>query len=195
MSGIDLRELARARLPILVSADPRVSVGEMTYGNPRFMLWDQSERIEIGKYCSIAEDVTIFGGGEHRTDWVTTYPLRIAFGSPLAHTDGHPATKGPTRIGNDVWIGYRAIVMSGVTVGDGAVIAAGAVVSRDVPAYAITAGNPARVKSLRFAPEIVAELLEVKWWNWPLERVEASADLMSSADIRAFLSHARKLNT
>lgn len=91
-------------IEILRSDDPRIRVGYGTYGKPRFRLWDESERIEIGKFYSIAEDVTIFGGGEHRTDWVTTYPLRIAFGDPLGGRDGLPASKGPTRIGHDVWL-------------------------------------------------------------------------------------------
>jgi acetyltransferase-like isoleucine patch superfamily enzyme len=195
MSPIDLREVARTKVPVLMSNDPRVSIGDLTYGNPRFMLWREDERIEIGKFCSIAEDVTIFGGGEHRTDWVTTYPLRIAFDSPLAHRDGHPATKGTTRIGNDVWIGYRAIIMSGVAVGDGAVVAAGSVVTRGVPEYAIAAGNPARVTKFRFPPKIVAQLLEVKWWDWSLEQIMASASFMASSDIQAFLRHARNLKS
>jgi acetyltransferase-like isoleucine patch superfamily enzyme len=191
MSARELHEVAQRKVPLLVANDPRVSVGDMTYGNPRLMLWGENERIDIGKYCSIADEVAIFGGGEHRTDWVTTYPLRIAFDSPLAHRDGHPATKGPTRIGNDVWIGYRAIILSGLTIGDGAVVAAGAVVAGDVPPYSVVAGNPARVTRLRFPPEIIAKLMTVKWWDWPLDQVMASADLLSSSNVQAFLNHIR----
>ena len=113
------------KISLFQSNDPRVSVGRFTYGNPQLMLWVDDERIEIGSFCSIAQNVTIFAGGEHNLNWVTTYPLRIAFGHSLAEQDGHPKTKGRTTIGNDVWIGYGATVLSGVTIGDGAVIGAG----------------------------------------------------------------------
>jgi acetyltransferase-like isoleucine patch superfamily enzyme len=146
----------QSKIPELIPTDSRVSVGRFTYGNPQFMLWDDSERIQIGSFCSIASEVVIFGGGEHRTDWVTTFPLRIAFGDPLAGKDGHPASKGETRIGNDVWIGFRAMVLSGVTIGDGVVIGTGAVVAADVPSYAIVAGNPAKV---------IEKLLALRWWE------------------------------
>ena len=100
--------------PALISTDSRVSVGCFTYGSPRLMLWQEDERISIGKYCSIAEKVTIFGGGEHRSDWVTTFPIRKAFNLDRAGKDGHPTTKGPTVIGNDVWLGYGSTVLSGI---------------------------------------------------------------------------------
>lgn len=195
MNADTLRETARNHVPLLVSDDPRVSVGDMTYGDPKLMIWAESERIDIGSFCSIAEDVSIFGGGEHRTDWVTTYPLRIAFNEALAHKDGHPASKGATRIGNDVWLGYRAIIMSGVTIGDGAVVGAGAVVTRDVPPYAIVGGNPATVRKYRFSPEVINELLEIKWWQWPLEQIKAATCLMASDKMSEFLAYARKFKS
>jgi len=175
-------------IPPLVSNDPRITVGRFTYGEARFKVWTETERIEIGAFCSIAEGVVIFGGGEHLPSWVTTYPLRIAFGSPGAGQDGLPATKGRTVIGNDVWIGHGAIVLSGVTIGDGACIGAGAVVSKDVPPYAIVAGNPARVVRMRFESQIVERLLEIRWWNWPIEKIRAYESLLSSDDIAAFVS-------
>lgn len=195
MNSDILREIARNNVPVLVSNDPRISVGEMTYGKPNFMIWAEDERIDIGSFCSIAEDVSIFGGGEHRTDWVTTYPLRIAFNEALANKDGHPASKGHTRIGNDVWLGYRAIVMSGVTIGDGAVVGAGAVVTKDVPPYAIVGGNPARVRKFRFSPEVIDELLEIKWWRWPLEQIKGATCLMASDKMTEFLNYARKFKS
>lgn len=195
MNAHTLRDIARNNVPVLISNDSRISVGEMTYGNPKLMIWAESERIDIGSFCSIAEDVSIFGGGEHRTDWVTTYPLRIAFNEALANKDGHPASKGATRIGNDVWLGYQAIVMSGVTIGDGAVVGAGAVVTRDVPPYAIVGGNPACVRKYRFSPEVINELLEIKWWQWPLEQIKAATCLMASDKISEFLAYARKFKS
>lgn len=174
-------------IPELVSHDPRISVGRFTYGSPGLHLWGTRERIVIGSFCSIAPHVEIFGGGEHNTHWVTTYPLRIALGDPLAEADGHPASKGETRIGNDVWIGDGAAILSGVVVGDGAVIGARAVVTRDVPAYHVAAGNPARLIRARFTDAQINALSRIKWWNWPVERIRDMSGLLSSADVTAFI--------
>lgn len=177
----------RSKIPALTPIDSRISVGRFTYGSPQFMLWGDSERIQIGAFCSIADEVVIFGGGEHRTDWVTTFPLRIAFDSPLAYKDGHPATKGPTVIGNDVWIGYRAMVLSGVTIGDGAVIGAGAVVASDVAAYSVVAGNPAQVVRSRFNEQQIAKLLASRWWDWEIEKIKTNIPLLCSLDVDKFI--------
>ncbi|AHY60409.1 CatB-related O-acetyltransferase [Stenotrophomonas rhizophila] len=174
-------------IPPLTSDDPRISIGRFTYGGATFKLWSAGERVEVGAFCSFAEDVLIFGGGEHRLDWVTTHPLRIAFNSPGAGQDGHPHSKGPTRIGNDVWIGHGAMVLSGVTIGDGACIGAGAVVSKDVPPYGIAAGNPAALVRTRFSEAQIAQLLHVAWWNWPIDRIKQFEALLCSADIDAFI--------
>ncbi|WP_329955284.1 CatB-related O-acetyltransferase [Xanthomonas albilineans] len=171
----------------MLSNDPRISIGPFTYGGAQFKVWSEHERVEVGAFCSFAEGVLIFGGGEHRPDWVTTYPLRIAFNSPNAGQDGHPHTKGYTVIGNDVWIGHGAIVLSGVTVGDGACIGAGAVVSKDVPPYAIVAGNPARVVRMRFEQQIISRLLQIRWWNWPIEKIRAFESLLCNDDIAGFI--------
>ena len=178
-------------LPILESKDARVSIGEHSYGKPTFLLWHESERIEVGSFCSISAEVKIFGGGEHRTDWVTTFPLRIAFGHERAGKDGLPATKGLTYVGNDVWIGRGAVVLSGVTVGDGAVIGAYSVVANDVPSYAIVAGNPARVLRKRFTEKQINQLLEIQWWRWPLDLIQKNIDLLCSANVDLFIKHAR----
>ncbi len=174
-------------LPRPVCEDSRVSIGAYTYGNPSLKLWGADERISIGKFCSIAENVTIFGGGEHRTDWVTTFPLNIAFGLDDAWQNGIPFAKGPTIIGNDVWIGYGAILLSGVTVGDGAVIGAGAVVSKNVSPYAIVAGNPASLFRYRFSEEQIQKLLEIKWWDWPLEKIREAVPSLCGGNIDDFL--------
>lgn len=179
--------MTASRIPPTPCDDPRVSIGRFTYGNPALRMWDEAERIEIGAFCSIADGVTIFGGGEHNTGWVTTFPLRIALALEGAGRDGHPATKGPTRIGNDVWIGDGATILSGVTVGDGAVIGARALVARDVPPYHVVVGNPARTVRQRFADADIAALLRIRWWDWPLERIEAEVAGLCGGDPADFI--------
>ena len=183
-------ETPTLKISPLLSDDDRVEVGCNTYGNPKLLLWSESEKIKIGKYCSIADEVCIFGGGEHRVDWVTTYPLRIAFGLEGASQDGHPASKGPTLIGNDVWIGYGAKILSGVTVGHGAVIAAGAVVAKDVTAYSIVTGNPATLNRYRFEKEEIEALLAIQWWDWPQHEIVEAAPFLSSHQIGTFIQYA-----
>lgn len=170
-----------------LSQDPRVTVGRYTYGNPRIMIWAEHERVTVGSFCSIAENVTIFAGGEHNHHWATTYPLRIAFNDPMASKDGHPATKGPTTIGHDVWLGYGVTIMSGVSIGDGAVIGAHSVVTHDIPAYAIYAGNPAVFKKLRFDESTIRHLQAMQWWNWSIEKIRANVHLLCNPDVNALL--------
>lgn len=160
-----------------------VQIGDYTYGMPTILQWTEHDTCVIGRYCSIAKNVTIMAGGEHRTDWITTYPIREMFGLVGANRRGHPATKGPTVIGNDVWIGYGATILSGVNVGDGAVIGARAVVTRDIEPYSIVAGNPARHIRYRFSPEQIEILLQVKWWEWPRETVIEHVELLSSGRV------------
>lgn len=170
-------------VPMLASDKANISIGRYTYGSPKLMTWTDRDKITIGSFCSLADEVVIFGGGEHRTDWFTTYPLRIIFELPGAGQDGHPHTKGETRIGNDVWIGYGAMILSGVSVGDGAVIGADSVVTRDVPPYTIVAGNPCKVIKYRFNEEVRSLLLDLKWWEWPIEKIIANVNTLCSNDI------------
>jgi chloramphenicol O-acetyltransferase type B len=179
----------QSKIPELIPTDSRVTVGRFTYGSPQLLLWDDSGRIQIGSFCSIAHEVAILGGGEHRTDWITTFPLRIAFDDPLAGKDGIPFSKGETKIGNDVWIGFRATVLSGVTIGDGAVIGAGAVVVADVPPYAIVAGNPARVVRYRFSSSNIEKLLALRWWDWDIDRIKIITPLLCSTNIEKFCNN------
>jgi chloramphenicol O-acetyltransferase type B len=164
-------------------SDPRIKVGRFTYGNPRIMIWTEHESLTVGSFCSIADNVTIFAGGEHNHNWATTYPLRIAFNSPMANIDGHPASKGPTVIGNDVWIGYGATIMSGVVIGDGAVIGAQSVVTKDIPPYAICVGNPATVKKMRFDSKTIEKLQALCWWNWSIEKIKLNLHVLCNDDL------------
>ena len=162
----------------------RYTIGEYTYGTPRVISWDRSEQLTIGRYCSIASEVVILLGGEHRLDWLSTYPFNKMFETAKT-LSGQPVSKGPVSIGHDVWIGHGAQIFSGVTVGNGAVIGGGAVVARDVPPYAIVAGNPARVIRYRFDEAQIALLQSIAWWDWPAEKVAAAAPVLMSGDLDA----------
>lgn len=161
-------------------------MGTGSYGRPEVLAFDgDKSHVRIGRYCSIAYGVLIIPGGEHRTDWVTTFPL------DGATRRGHPFSRGDVLIGNDVWIGSGATILSGTTIGDGAVIGAGAVVAADVPAFAIAVGNPARVVRFRFEPDQIAALLEIQWWNWPEPKVQAATPDLLSSDVDMFVEKYR----
>ena len=165
-------------------------IGRGTYGCPKILAYPNDARLRIGAFCSIAADVGIFLGGQHHPEWVTTYPFG-ALWREHRHPD-QPWSRGDVVIGNDVWIGREAMIMSGVTIGDGAVIAARALVSKDVPPYAIVGGNPAKLIRPRFAPEIVERLLEIRWWDWPDDRIRRAAPLLQSPDIQDFITAAEQ---
>ena len=137
------------------------------------------ERLVIGKYCALATGVRfIMAGANHLMTGVSTFPFTIFGGAWAERTSdlfGTIETPGDTVVGNDVWIGYQAMIMPGVQIGHGAIVAAGSVVSRDVPPYGIVAGNPARVVSTRFDEEDVARLLDAAWWDWPVGLVTEHA--------------------
>lgn len=165
---------------------PEYAFGKWTYGVPMVHNWPGGAVLSVGAFCSIAEGVQIFLGGEHRTDWVTTYPF-IDFWRAGREIKGHPGTKGDVVIGNDVWIGQEAMILSGVHVGDGAVIGARAVVVGDVPPYHIVAGNPARIIRARFDAETIERLLAIRWWEWDDSRIERAIPELSSGDIPRFI--------
>jgi len=173
---------------LTLQAQGRVVMGQGTYGVPRVKTYEYDDtRLIIGSYTSIAERVTFILGGNHPSDRVTTFPLRIRRDLPGAGSDGYPYSKGDISVGSDVWIGYGAMVLSGVTIGDGAVVAARSVVSADVPPFAIVAGTPARVLRYRHTPEQRVALLEISWWNWPEEQVDAAVERLTSPDIDSFI--------
>jgi len=165
-----------------------ITVGRFTYDmeNISVVEYGEGASLKIGSFCSIASSVTIFLGGNHRLDWITTFPFGHVFQEELGGEDikGHPATNGDVIIGNDVWIGRGATIMSGVTIGDGAVIAANAHVVKNVMAYEIVGGNPAKVIRNRFSNEIKALLLKLAWWDLPLDVIKTiSKDLSVAPDI------------
>ncbi|MGE5452536.1 MAG: CatB-related O-acetyltransferase [Acidobacteriota bacterium] len=141
----------------------RYKIGEYTYGYPRILDWTKKIDCSIGRYCSIASEVTIILDGNHITSRISTYPPEL-IDSDIIDSQ-HPAGRGPIKIGNDVWIGYGVTILPGVEICDGAVLAAGAVISRDVPAFAVAAGNPARIIKYRFNEETRAKILASKWWE------------------------------
>lgn len=141
---------------------PDYAIGIGTYGLPVVHDWRQGSRLHIGSYTSIADDVHIFLGGHHRIDWVSSYPFP-AFLEEAKGIEGYGGTRGDMVIGNDVWLASGSTILSGVTVGDGAVVAARAVISRDVAPYSIVAGNPAKHVRFRFDREICDALLASAW--------------------------------
>lgn len=168
-----------------------MKVGRHTYGHEQITVrhWGEPARLTIGSFCSIADRVEVFLGGNHRVDWATTYPFPALWEQweTARGITGHPDTNGDVVIGNDVWIGSKATIMSGVTIGDGAVIAACRCVTQDVAPYAIVGGNPARLLRRRFAAPVVEQLLRIRWWDWSDELVEANIGLLCSDDIEGFL--------
>lgn len=183
--------------PVVFMADnPQYAaheIGQGTYGTPHVISWDDRTRLRIGKYCSIADGVVILLGGEHRTDWITTYPFSVLW--PEAQTiKGHPRTRGDVMIENDVWIGREAMILSGVRIGDGAVIGARSVVTKDVAPYTIVAGNPARVIRQRFSTDQICALLKIAWWNWDKERLQLHLPLLLSENIDEFIKTAGATN-
>ncbi len=183
------RKLFSAEEEILYTKDvlgDRYRIGDHTYGMPKVVSWGEGTSLRIGKYCSIATNVTIFLGSEHRTDWVSTYPFPFLW-KEANSISGHPSTRGDVIIGNDVWIGFGATVLSGVTIGDGAAIGACSLVIHDVPPYAIVAGNPAQIIRHRFEEGTIQKLLKIRWWDWPDEKVRENVHLICSDSIKIFV--------
>jgi acetyltransferase-like isoleucine patch superfamily enzyme len=166
-----------------------LAMGDYSYYAPTVRMYaGDTAKVRIGKFCSVAADSEFFVGGMHRTDWVTTYGLRAVFELPGAYEDGTPTTRGDIEVGHDCWITLQSVIMSGLTVGSGAVVATRSVVTKDVRPYAIVAGNPAREIGRRFPDEQVAALLRIGWWDWPIETIIERVEELSSPDLEGFIA-------
>jgi len=163
--------------------------------NINIITWSDDYKVNVGKYCSIGREVNFFLHADHRPDWVTTSSMLLGPVDPNIHNQlldlGHPTCKGDINIGNDVWIGANATILSGITIHDGAVIASGAVVNKDVPPYAVVAGNPGRIVKFRFEHPQIKELLDIKWWDWSQEKIQNNVSLMWNNNIDAFIKNAK----
>jgi acetyltransferase-like isoleucine patch superfamily enzyme len=164
-------------------------IGDFSYGRPKVRFPESGAKLAVGRYCSIADGVEILLGGDHRLDFVTTYPFGAMTGiwPEAAGRDGFHASKGDVVIGHDVWLGSQCMILSGVRIGHGAVVAARAVVTKDVPPYAVVGGNPARVIRMRFDEATAARLVASRWWDLPRERIAGLIPLLQGADVAGFL--------
>lgn len=142
--------------------------------------------VKVGKYCSINEHAYAFLGGNHAPHHVSTFHFHRLMGLPGDLEE--PLNNGPIVVGNDVWIGWEAVIMSGVTVGDGAVVAARAVVTRDVAPYEIVGGVPASHLRWRFDEKVREALLRIRWWDWPTEKVIEHVAELQSDDLAGFVA-------
>lgn len=183
-----------------VVKNPNIIVGDYTYyddfdnvenfeKNVKYHFDFVGDKLVIGKFCMIASDVKfIMNGANHLTNAISSYPFAI-FGKGWGKAmDGKSyPQKGDINIGNDVWIGYNATIMGGVTVGDGAIIATNSTVVRDVEPYSIVGGNPAAEIKKRFSEDIIAKLLKLKWWNWEIEKITENVQSLAGNDIRKLI--------
>lgn len=182
-----------------------IEVGDYTYYDSTFsnespkdfekknVLYGYSpQKLKIGKFCQIASQAKfMMPGGVHHLNSITTYPLFwYDILKVKSYLDILPGQKyyhkeyGDTIIGNDVWIGFDALIMPGVTIGDGAVIGARSVVTKDVASYTIVAGNPARIIRKRFDNNMIAKLLDLKWWNWDIGVIMKNYDAIMDCDLK-----------
>jgi acetyltransferase-like isoleucine patch superfamily enzyme len=165
-----------------------VTMGHMSYGEP--IIRGDISSVHIGKFCSIAQGVIMDCGFHHNSDFASTFPFNIFYKS-ARHIISHPKSKGDIHIGNDVWIGEGALIMGGVTIGNGAIIGARSIVTKDVGNYEIVAGSPARHVRYRFTPPQIDKLLDLKWWNFPNEKIEELIPYLMSDKINELYDRAK----
>lgn len=171
-------------------------VGKYTYGTQNLKIWfdNPNANLIIGSFCSLANNINIYMGGNHRVDWVTTFPFGHIFRDVFPSCDGvgHPISKGDVVIGNDVWVGANSVLMSGVTIGDGAVIANNSLVAKDVEPYSIVGGNPAKHIRYRFSTKQIEDLLQIQWWTWEDDKINKFSPLLCNTNIDYFIEEALK---
>ncbi len=179
-----------------VVKNPNIIVGDYTYyddfedvgnfeKNVKYLFDFIGDKLIIGKFCMIASDVKfIMNGANHLTDAFTAYPFAV-FGNDWCNAmDGKAyPQKGDITIGNDVWIGYNATIMAGVTIGDGAIVATNSTVVKDIEPYSIVGGNPAKEIRKRFSHETISKLLELKWWDWDIEKITRNIQYLTGNNI------------
>ena len=160
------------------TVNTRIKMGKYSYSreNIEVLAWGEKADLVVGAFTSIAKGCRCFLGGNHRTEWGTTYPFGLintnTFKGSNINTKEYSQTNGSINIGNDVWIGLNVTIMSGVHIGDGAVIAANSHVVRDVEAYSINGGNPAKLIKYRFNKDIIKEMMALKWWRYSDEKID-----------------------
>lgn len=182
---------------------PNIEVGRYAYYSPLAPVPDAAaelapylypgcpERLVIGAFAQIAHGVRfITASANHPMGGITTYPFRIFDMETAGKYREENAAIGDTVIGPDVWLGFNAMIMPGVRIGAGAIVAAGAVVAQDVPPFAIVAGNPARVVRCRFGGDEVAQLLELAWWDWPVKAIQTALPALEAGDVVGLAAHA-----
>lgn len=156
--------------------------------------WSDTYKVLVGKYCSIGRDSCFFLHADHRPDWITTTSQLWGPVTPqiadMHMKMGHPSCKGNIVLENDVWIGAKAAIMSGITLHNGCVVAATSTVTKDVPPYAMVAGNPARIIRYRFSDDIIEKLLSIAWWDWPQDtnKIKGETNLLWSSNVEAFVN-------
>jgi acetyltransferase-like isoleucine patch superfamily enzyme len=159
--------------------------------NVNIISWSNDFHIHLGKYNSIGRDCNFFLHANHRPDWITTSSQLWGPVTPeianLHMGMGHPLCKGDIVVENDVWIGAKSTIMSGVKIHNGSVVGANSVVTKDIPPYAIAVGNPAKIVKYRFDERQIESLLKIKWWDWTEDRIKTEAMLMWSDKIDEFI--------
>lgn len=163
-------------------------IGDWTYGSPAILNSGKDSNLTIGRYCSIAQGVTIILDGQPAAEWVSTYPFYKVWPECQNHPDPS-ALKGKIVIGNDVWIGSEATILPGVHIGDGAVVGAKSLVDKDVPPYTIVGGVPARTIRLRIPAHLVDKMIGIAWWNWSEDLIASALPLLLSDNIELFVHH------
>ncbi len=153
------------------------------------------DRLVIGKFCAIASGVRfLMNGANHVLSGLSTFPFPIMQGGWEKHIDANWPFKGDTVLGDDVWLGYRSVIMPGIKIGDGAIVSALSVVTKDVPPYTIVGGNPAQVIRERFDAALTERMLRLRWWDWPIELITEAIPILMSCDIEQLEALAARAN-